>query len=1443
MTDANAASAGRGVQLAGGLAIVVGGLVSVGWVLDIAPLSSMLPGQVSMKPNTAVAFVLVGIALLFASRSMSTLDPRLSTLFSRLGGLCALVAGLIGLFTLAEYASGWNPGLDQWFGQEPVASVGTSHPGRMAPDTALCFVLLAAASWLLGRPRPSRWNLITTGTFGTLVATIPLAAMLSYLTPMLGAYGWWGYTVMAIPTAVLLVVLGLAVASMAWRPGVVGWSLGGKTTATFAAGLALMAFIGLNLSRGLVRTAEIEGRVAHTEQVQLGLARFRSNVVQAQSSTRGYIITGEERFATSYLAAANRCHEEMTALRGLTADNPSQQGRLARLEPQVTDALQWWQQTLETRRTNADSSAQRVESGTGQRLMDTVTLTLEQLESEERQLLQRREREAVGVIRLSQAVVSSGTIASLAMFLGALWSVNRASIERKRGEEALRASEARYRSYTDVTGQIGWVTNADGAVVEDVPSLRRFTGQTYEETRGSGWAKALHPDDLARTVRVWNEAVATRSSYEVEYRLRRHDGVYRHFLARSFPVVRADGSVQEWVGTCIDITERQQADEALRESAQQFRILFDQATDGMMLADAETTRITLSNRQMQRQMGYSEDEILQLSVRDLHTAADLPTMLTQFETLARGAVSLVPNAPMRRKDGTVFYADIGGGVVRFRQRDCLLGIFRDVTERKRADEALRASEERFRIAAETANDVLYEWDLKQSVQWLGHVDEMLGYEPGEFPRTLDGWAQSVHPDDIERTMAEVQAHVDKRTPYVTEYRVRRKDGVYRWWSARGAAARTPDGEPLRMIGSITDITERKSAENELRETSEFLENLFDHANAPIIVWSPEFRITRFNHAFESLTGRRAEDVIGGPLDILFPPDRVADAMALISGTTGGERWETVDIPIRRLDGAVRTVIWNSATIFGEDGTTPVATIAQGQDITERKSAENELRKRTDMLARTGQIAHLGSWEWDVAKDSVIWSDELFRIFGLAPGGRAPSLAACSKYYNPDDLRRLEAAIAETITNGTPFEMEIAMTRQDGEKRICLARGHLISALGSSPQLGGSFHDITDHKRLELAVRTSEEQFRTMANAMPQLAWIAKADGFIFWYNQRWYEYTNTTPEQMEGWGWQSVHDPDVLPQVMHNWTGSIASGKPFEMQFPLRGADGRFRTFLTRVQPIRDASGQVVQWFGTNTDVEPMKQVEEEVRTLNAELEQRVRGRTAQLEASNKDLEAFSYSVSHDLRAPLRAIDGFGRILKEDYESHLDAEGQRLLGVISSETQRMGHLIDDLLVFSRLGRQNMEALDIDMTDMAQAVFDEQAAQAPERALQLELKPLPPTQGDRAMLRVVLGNLLSNAIKFTRPRNPAVIEIGSRREDEQDVYYVKDNGVGFDMRYAHKLFGVFQRLHSSDEFEGTGVGLALAQRVVQRHGGRIWAEANVNEGAVFSFSLPNMKEQQ
>jgi PAS domain S-box-containing protein len=264
--------------------------------------------------------------------------------------------------------------------------------------------------------------------------------------------------------------------------------------------------------------------------------------------------------------------------------------------------------------------------------------------------------------------------------------------------------------------------------------------------------------------------------------------------------------------------------------------------------------------------------------------------------------------------------------------------------------------------------------------------------------------------------------------------------------------------------------------------------------------------------------------------------------------------------------------------------------------------------------------------------------------------------------------------------------------------------------------------------------------------------------------------------------------------------------------------------------------GRPTQLVWVNNDT-ARGQSEAENQRLKAEWEQRTRERTASLETTLKELEAFSYSVSHDLRGPLRGIDGFARAVLEDCREKLGPEGVRLIQVIRDETKRMTQLIDDLLAFSRVGRQHIDPSEIDMTELARSAFQNIVEASSSAAPMLDLQELPPARGDRSMLRQVFANLLENAVKFSSLQRAPRIEISGWTESSQHVYRVKDNGVGFDPRYAHKLFAVFQRLHSQEEFTGTGVGLALVQRIIQRHGGRVWAESTLHQGASFYFALP------
>ena len=393
-------------------------------------------------------------------------------------------------------------------------------------------------------------------------------------------------------------------------------------------------------------------------------------------------------------------------------------------------------------------------------------------------------------------------------------------------------------------------------------------------------------------------------------------------------------------------------------------------------------------------------------------------------------------------------------------------------------------------------------------------------------------------------------------------------------------------------------------------------------------------------------------------------------------------------------------------------------------------------------------------------------------------------------------------------DGTEYPVEIRLSpleMEEGRFAMCAVR------------------DVTDRKRAE----TERDRFFTLSL---DLMCIASTDGFFRRLNPAFERTLGFTIEEMCSRPLLDFIHPEDRQRTL-DAIETLSTGAElvnFENRYLCK--DGSYRSFSWKCAPFKE-EGLI---YAAARDITDEKRAEA-----------RERERTAHLEVANKELEAFSYSVSHDLRAPLRGMDGYVRMLQEDYASKLDADGNRMLGVVSSEAKRMGHLIDDLLAFSRLGRKGMEHTTVDIADLARTAFQSltRAARFVNEAPvpRLDVKPLPLANGDHAMLRQVFVNLLGNAIKFTRHKPAPVIEIGGESGVDATTYYVKDNGVGFDQKFSHKLFGVFQRLHSESQFEGTGVGLALVQRVIHRHEGKVWAEGKVGEGATFYFTLPIRKE--
>ena len=668
-----------------------------------------------------------------------------------------------------------------------------------------------------------------------------------------------------------------------------------------------------------------------------------------------------------------------------------------------------------------------------------------------------------------------------------------------------------------------------------------------------------------------------------------------------------------------------------------------------------------------------------------------------------------------------------------------------------------------------------------------------------------------------------------------EIRNKAKDGSFYWVDTTIVPSLGPDGKIRQYVAIRADITARRLAEEALRESEELFAKSFRLSPDCVVVVRLSDRVVlQANEALCHFWGSTPEAVIGKQARDYTTWK--SEEQRLVFTEILLQRGECLNFEatLRLADGRLLECNISSRLITFKGEACVLSVL---RDVGERRRFE-AAAAHLAAIVEFSDDAIIGK---DLAGFVTSWNAGAEKTFGYPA---SEMVGQPLMRLIPADRVPEETGILDHIRRGESVRhFDTVRLRKDGSTvDVSVTVSAIKDRTGQIVGASKVARDITKRKRAEAALQESEERFRTMANSMSQLAWIARPDGYIFWYNQRWYEYTGTMPEQMEGWGWQSVHDPAVLPLVVERWKVAIASGEPFAMEFPLRGTNGQFRRFLTRGQPLKDANGKVVQWFGTNTDVETLKQAEEKVAMMNAELEQRVIERTTQLESANRELEAFSYSVSHDLRAPLRAVDGFSQAVVEDYSALLPDEGKRYLQTIRSSAQRMGALIDDLLAFSRLSRLPLNKQQINTGGLVRDVLADLSASYGNRPIEFKTGDLLACEGDPMLLKQVWLNLIANAVKYTGKRNPAMVEIGSRLQNGRPVYFICDNGTGFDMRYAGKLFGVFQRLHRAEDYEGTGVGLAIVQRIIHRHGGRVWADAAVDRGATFSFTLDEGKNQ-
>jgi len=633
-------------------------------------------------------------------------------------------------------------------------------------------------------------------------------------------------------------------------------------------------------------------------------------------------------------------------------------------------------------------------------------------------------------------------------------------------------------------------------------------------------------------------------------------------------------------------------------------------------------------------------------------------------------------------------------------------------------------------------------------------------------------------------------------------------------------------------------TNRRLAANlmKLKTSEERYRRLVDTANEGIWTINAEGRIDYVNRRMAEMLGYSVEEIL----------DRhIFEFMDEVSRSLWQPKHDVIaqnDLRFRRKDGTNLEAIVSTNPILTEKGKF-LGTLATIADVTKRKQAEEALRESQQIFESFMSNSPTTAYIKDEQGRYIYVNRRIEHLFNRK---RADWIGKTDFDLFPVETakQRRDNDLAVLAADKT-VEVQETLLHDDGE-HDWMSLKFPVEHTSGGKLLAGMSLDITSSKRAETALRQSEERYRTLVAALTSVVWTTDAEGAFVTPQPSWSAYTGQSWPEQAGWGWAEALHPDDREQVNEAWTRSLLHRTIYELEARIWHAkSGKYRYYLSRAVPLLNPDGTVREWVGTITDIDDRKQAESEIKQITETLELRVQERTAQLEAANKELESFSYSVSHDLRAPLRHISGFVDLLQKRVGSTkaLDETSHRYLKTIAETAKKAGILIDDLLAFSRMGRAEIRYSTINTEQLVREVQRDMEMEINGRTIIWQVEKLPEVQGDLSMLRLVLQNLIGNAVKYTQTRPQAEIKIDSTSNEHEVVFFICDNGVGFDMRYLHKLFGVFQRLHSVEQFEGTGIGLANVRRIIHRHGGRTWAEGAVEEGATFYFSLPKLPDKE
>ena len=1015
--------------------------------------------------------------------------------------------------------------------------------------------------------------------------------------------------------------------------------------------------------------------------------------------------------------------------------------------------------------------------------------------------------------------------------LGFIWrqQENRLYREQYQSAEALRESERKFRETVINLDEGYYSVTLDGILLEHNQAFNRIMGfDKSEDLKGSQLPDFWENPDERMAYLQELSVKGSVSNYQINAKTKAGNQIT--VIASAHLVKDADKRPLRIEGVFLDITERMKAESLLRESESRLRSTMDNMLEGSQILDYDWRYIYL-NKSAESHSRLPAKELLGKRFMDMWPGIEKTEL---FKTIKHCMEERKPS----HFDNEFTFPDGETGWFELSIQPIPEGVFIlsiDITERIRTEQELRENARKLQEAQEMAHLGFWSWDVKTGdVEWSEEVYKIFCLDPETFTPQIDSiLALSPWPEDHERDKDLINRAIESHSPGDYEQKFLRPDQSVGYYYSTFQGNYDENGELVSIVGTVLDITERKRAEEEIIKSEARLKEAqrIGHIGSweldlatNTLIWSDEiykmFEIDsqKFSASYEAF------------LNTIHPDDREEVDKAYTNSHKTKKPYR-IEHRLLLADGRIKYVREECETFYNADGT-PLRSVGIVQDITERKLAEEELRalssRQEAILAAVPDIL----MEVDTQK-TYTWANRAgFNFFGENVIGKNADFYFEGEQATYDSVRPLFDGDENVVY------VESWQRRADGNKRLLAwwcrvlkdEYGNVTGALSSA-------RDITEHKQAQEMLLESENKFRNVFDNSAIGKSITSLDGTVH-VNQAFCDMLGYENKEMLQQRWQDISHPDDLKMTQQQ-LDELLSGKAKFVRLIKRYIKKNGGTIWAEVNTVlqRDINGEPQYYITSAVDITKRKQAEDEIRKLNAGLEQRVRERTVQLEAANRELEAFSYSVSHDLRAPLRHISGYVDLVINHNRPVLSEKGQHYLDSIADSVHEMGLLIDHLLQFSRTGRTEMHRSPQDMNVLVKEVKESLCHDYPERSIKWNIEILPVVNCDSMMLHLVWMNLLGNAVKFTRNKKKARIEIGSRKEDGEIVFFVRDNGVGFDMKYAKKLFGVFQRLHPADEFEGTGIGLANVYRIISRHGGRTWAEAEPGKGAAFYFTLP------